>query len=276
MELIGKNRCFSGEVRRYRHASTALKCDMQFSVFLPPQAELESVPVLYWLSGLTCTDENFFHKAGAFQTAAKMGIAIVACDTSPRGEGIADDADSYDLGMGAGFYLNATQAPWAEHYRMHDYVVSELPELVENALPLGPARFISGHSMGGHGALICALKHPDRYLSVSAFAPIVNPMQVPWGQKAFTAYLGDDKVAWREYDACELVAQCQKHLPILVDQGSDDQFLKEQLQPDALQTAFAQAEYPMQFRMQLGYDHSYYFISTFIADHLEHHLGALK
>lgn len=279
MEPISSNRSFGGWHRRYRHRSSSLGCDMVFAVYLPPQAEQPGarLPVLYWLSGLTCTDENFMQKAGAQRVAAELGLVIVAPDTSPRGEGVPDDPDgAWDFGLGAGFYLNATQEPWARHYRMYDYVVSELPALVEANLPVDGRRGIAGHSMGGHGALICALKNPGRYRSVSAFAPISNPMDCPWGQKAFARYLGEDRARWREWDACALIAQAGERLPILVDQGESDDFLREQLKPEALETAARAAAHPLTLRRQPGYDHSYYFIASFIEDHLRHHAAAMQ
>jgi len=278
MEPISSNRSFGGWHRRYRHRSSSLGCDMVFAVYLPPQAEQPGarLPVLYWLSGLTCTDENFMQKAGAQRVAAELGLVIVAPDTSPRGEGVPDDPDgAWDFGLGAGFYLNATQEPWARHYRMYDYVVSELPALVEANLPVDGRRGIAGHSMGGHGALICALKNPGRYRSVSAFAPISNPMDCPWGQKAFSRYLGEDRARWREWDACALIAQAGERLPILVDQGESDDFLRDQLKPEALESAARAAGHPLTLRRQPGYDHSYYFIASFIEDHLRHHAAAL-
>ncbi|WP_374485246.1 S-formylglutathione hydrolase [Zoogloea sp.] len=276
LTLISENRSFGGWHRRYRHAATSTGCDMTFAVFLPPQAEHGPVPVLYWLSGLTCTDENFMQKAGAHRVAAELGIAIVAPDTSPRGANVPGDPDgAWDFGHGAGFYVNATQAPWKAHYRMHDYVVHELPALVEANLPVSPRRAISGHSMGGHGALVCALRNPGHYLSVSAFAPISNPMDCPWGHKALSRYLGEDRESWREWDACELIAGASERLPLLVDQGEADSFLAEQLKPDALARACGAAGHPLTLRRQPGYDHSYYFIASFIEDHLRHHAAAL-
>jgi S-formylglutathione hydrolase len=248
---------------------------MKFSVFLPPQAATQNVPALYWLSGLTCSDENFSTKAGAQRVAAELGIALIIPDTSPRGEGVPDDA-AYDLGLGAGFYVNATQAPWAAHYQMYDYVLHELPALVEAELPLSDKRAISGHSMGGHGALVLALRNPQRFVSVSAFAPIANPLNCPWGQKAFTAYLGEDRAAWEDYDASLLLAQYRGDLPMLVDQGDADNFLSEQLKPQTLYTAGMQAKANLLLRMQPGYDHSYYFIASFIEEHLRFHAGYLQ
>ncbi len=249
---------------------------MRFAIFLPPQiSNGENVPVLYWLSGLTCTDENFMQKAGAFRKAAELGIAIVAPDTSPRGEGVADDENgAYDLGLGAGFYLNATEKPWAQHYRMYDYVVDELPGLIEANFPVSNKRAISGHSMGGHGALTISLRNPDHYVSASAFSPICHPVECPWGQKAFKAYLGDNQESWQQYDASLLMAQISdqaKQTPTLVDQGSDDNFLAEQLNPESLKRAAKESDYPLHLNMRDGYDHSYFFIASFIEQHLEYH-----
>ncbi|WP_407353033.1 S-formylglutathione hydrolase [Luteimonas sp. R10] len=272
--------CFGGWQDVYRHRSEVLGCDMTVGVYFPPQADPAHprhapCPVLYWLSGLTCTEQNFIAKAGAQRYAAEHGIILVAPDTSPRGEGVAD-ADGYDLGQGAGFYLNATREPWARHYRMYDYVVDELPAWVEADPAAGDARAISGHSMGGHGALTIALKNPGRYRSVSAFAPIVAPSQVPWGEKAFAAYLGEDRDAWRAHDATELVRSATERLPLLVDQGGGDEFLDTQLRPQLLQAACEAAGHPLQLRMRTGYDHSYYFIASFIGEHIAHHARALK
>ncbi len=278
LELISSNRSFGGWHRRYRHRSETLGCDMAFAVYLPPQAEQGTrLPVFYWLSGLTCTDENFMQKAGAQRIAAELGLAIVAPDTSPRGADVPGDPDgAWDFGLGAGFYVNATQEPWARHYRMHDYVVHELPALVEANLPVSQRRGISGHSMGGHGALVCALRNPGRYLSLSAFAPIVHPSDCPWGQKALARYLGEDRAAWRAWDACALLATAAERLPILVDQGERDDFLATQLKPEALREAAAAVGHPLTLRMQAGYDHSYYFIASFIEDHLRHHAAVLN
>lgn len=273
MERIAQSKSFGGWQQRYRHRSAVLDCDMIFAVYLPPAAEQGPVPVLYWLSGLTCTDENFVTKAAAQREAAELGVAIVAPDTSPRGDQVADD-ESWDLGQGAGFYVNATQQPWAPHYRMYDYIVDELPGVLGD-LPLDLERAgIFGHSMGGHGALTIALKNPGRYRSVSAFSPICAPMRCPWGEKAFTAYLGEDREAWREWDTTELIATAQERLPLLVDQGEADSFLVEQLKPELLEEACAAHGHPLTLRRQPGYDHSYYFISSFIADHLRHHAAA--
>ncbi|TLX21130.1 S-formylglutathione hydrolase [Thermomonas fusca] len=275
MERIEHRACFGGWQDVYRHRSAVLGCDMSFAIYLPPQAQDGPVPVLYWLSGLTCSEQNFITKAGAQRYAAEHGIAIVCPDTSPRGDGVAD-ADGYDLGKGAGFYVNATQAPWAAHYRMFDYVADELPALVEAQFPVSDARAISGHSMGGHGALVLALSKPGRYRSVSAFAPIVAPSLVPWGQKAFAAYLGDDRAAWAQYDASALITAAVEKLPVLIDQGEADEFLEVELQPWRLKDAADAAGHPVYLRMQPGYDHSYYFIASFIGEHIAHHAAALK
>ena len=275
LTLVQEQKCFGGRQVRYKHNSAVLNCEMQFSVFLPPQAAEHKVPALYWLSGLTCSDENFSVKAGAQRVAAELGIALIIPDTSPRGDGVADDP-AYDLGQGAGFYVNATQAPWAQHYQMYDYILTELPTLLEAQLPLSDQRAISGHSMGGHGALVLALRNPQRFTSVSAFAPIANPLNCPWGQKAFTAYLGDDRATWEDYDASLLLAQYRGDLPMLVDQGDADNFLSEQLKPQTLYTAGMQAKANLLLRMQPGYDHSYYFIASFIEEHLRFHASYLQ
>ncbi|QLQ27478.1 S-formylglutathione hydrolase [Pseudoxanthomonas mexicana] len=274
-ERIEHRACFGGWQDVYRHRSEVLGCDMTVGVYLPPQVEQGPCPVLYWLSGLTCTEQNFITKAGAQRYAAEHGIILVAPDTSPRGEDVAD-AEGYDLGKGAGFYVNATQAPWASHYRMYDYIVDELPTWVEADPMASDRRAISGHSMGGHGALTIALKNPGRYRSVSAFSPIVAPTQVPWGQKAFAAYLGDDREAWKAWDTVELIRQAREQLPLLVDQGDADEFLQGQLKPELLQAAAAEAGHPLTLRMRPGYDHSYYFIASFIGDHIAHHAAALN
>ncbi|WP_313275159.1 S-formylglutathione hydrolase [Stenotrophomonas sp.] len=275
MQRLEHRACFGGWQDVYRHESKVLGCEMTVAVYLPPQAAHGRCPVLYWLSGLTCTEQNFITKAGAQRYAAEHGIILVAPDTSPRGDNVAD-AEGYDLGKGAGFYLNATRAPWAAHYRMYDYIVDELPAWVEANVAASDVRAISGHSMGGHGALTIALKNPGRYRSVSAFSPIVAPSQVPWGQKAFAAYLGDDRAAWNAHDATELVAQAQEKLPLLVDQGGADEFLENQLRPQLLQAACDAVGHPLQLRMQPGYDHSYYFISSFIGEHIAHHAKAMR
>jgi len=272
LELIAESRCFGGWNRRYRHRSEALDCDMVFTVYLPPAAETGSVPALWWLSGLTCTDENFSHKAGAQRVAGELGIALVVPDTSPRGVDLPGQDDDYDFGSGAGFYLNASQDPWKRHYRMYDYVVSELPEQVTRVLPVDRRFAVSGHSMGGHGALICAIRNPDRYRSVSAFAPICNPSRSAWGEKAFSGYLGDDRETWSDWDACELIGSLGCRHSLLIDQGEADEFLAAgQLRPEALETACIRAGVECTLRRQPGYDHSYFFIATFIEDHLRYH-----
>jgi len=272
MELLEEHRCFEGRQQRWRHDSTALNCAMTFSIFLPPTNGKAKPPVLYWLSGLTCNDENFTTKAGAQRVAAELGIALVMPDTSPRGDDVADDA-GYDLGKGAGFYLNASQQPWASHYRMYDYIRNELPALIAAEFDVGDRCAISGHSMGGHGALIMALKNPGTFTSVSAFAPIVNPTQVPWGQKAFTHYLGEDTDKWQEWDSCALMQASQPGdaIPTLIDQGDADQFLANQLQPAVLAEVARQKAWPLTLRIQPGHDHSYYFIASYIEDHLRFH-----
>jgi len=276
LENLSINKSFGGWHKQYNHHSTVLNCSMRFAIYLPPQASnINKVPVLYWLSGLTCTDENFMQKAGAMRIAAKLGIAIVVPDTSPRGENVADDS-SYDLGKGASFYVNATQAPWSRHYQMYDYVVKELPQLIESTFPVSDKRSIAGHSMGGHGALTIAMKNPQRYQSVSAFSPISNPMNCPWGQKAFAAYLGKDKTTWRNYDASELMRQAKQPVPARVDQGESDDFLVEQLKPESLTAAAKVGDYPLALYLHQGFDHSYYFIASFIEEHLQFHFAHLS
>lgn len=272
MQMLEEHRCYGGWQQRWQHHSATLNCPMTFSLFLPPEGKKTPPPVLYWLSGLTCNDENFTTKAGAQRIAAELGIVLVMPDTSPRGEDVANDA-GYDLGQGAGFYLNATQAPWAAHFRMYDYLRNELPALIEAEFNVSDRRAISGHSMGGHGALMLALKNPGYYCSASAFAPIVNPSRVPWGQKAFSAYLGDDKVRWAEWDSTELLlaSRSADAIPMLIDQGDNDQFLADQLQPAVFAEAARQKDWPLTLRIQPGYDHSYYFIASFIEDHLRFH-----
>ncbi|MCR8923281.1 S-formylglutathione hydrolase [Dasania sp. GY-MA-18] len=278
LEKVSENKCFAGRQLRYSHQSAVLNCSMNFSIYLPAEAGSHKVPVLYWLSGLTCTDENFVTKAGAQQFAAQHGVAIVAPDTSPRGEGVPDDADAaYDFGLGAGFYVDATQAPWSQHYHMYSYICQELPELINANFPVdGQRSSIFGHSMGGHGALTIALKNTDKYQSVSAFAPIASAMQCPWGEKALSNYIGTNKEDWRQYDATELVAKAERQIPMLVDQGTADNFLVEQLKPVLLQQACDAAGYPATIRMQEGYDHSYFFMSSFMADHIAFHAKYLK
>ena len=270
-------RCFGGEQRIYQHRSDVLDCDMNFAVYLPPQALAgEDCPVLYWLSGLTCNERNFIEKAGAQRYAAEHGIIVVAPDTSPRGENVADN-EAYDLGQGAGFYLNATQEPWAAHYRMYDYITEELPTLIDQHFPVNGKQSISGHSMGGHGALMIALNNPHTFTSVSAFAPIVAPSQVPWGEKAFTAYLGDDRDVWLAYDSNELIANAEERLPLLIEQGEADNFLRDgQLKPEVLEATCREHNHPLTLNRREGYDHSYYFIASFIGEHIAFHAEALK
>ena len=277
MQRTEHHASFGGRQEVWQHASTSTGTDMKVGVYLPPAAlKGEQCPVLYWLSGLTCTEQNFITKAGAQRYAAEHGIILVAPDTSPRGDGVAD-ADGYDLGQGAGFYVNATQAPWAPHFRMYDYIVHELPAWVEADPAASDVRAISGHSMGGHGALTIALRNPGRYRSVSAFSPIVAPSQVPWGQKAFSAYLGDDREAWRQHDAVALVRSAlDERLPLRVDQGAGDEFLAGQLRPELLQAACEAMGHPLSLTLHDGYDHSYYFIATFIGAHIAHHAAAMR
>lgn len=278
IENLSANKSFGGWHKQYQHDSSVLDCSMKFAIYLPPQASSEhKVPVLYWLSGLSCTDENFMQKAGALRCAAKLGLAIVAPDTSPRGDSIPDDK-AYDLGQGAGFYLNATEAPWDRNYHMFDYVNIELPGIIESMFPVTSQKSIAGHSMGGHGALISALRNPSQYCSVSAFSPIAHPADCPWGRKAFEAYLGKDRSRWARYDAVRLLEDSQHCLPTLIDQGLDDEFLAEQLNIDVLERVVSKANLPIEIRRHAGYDHSYYFIASFIDDHLSfhaRHLGLL-
>lgn len=283
MEIIASNKSFGGRQLRLRHRSAVLQCEMTLSLYLPPQAERVPaqagngpIPVLYWLSGLTCNDQNFVTKAGAQRYAAEHGVAIVAPDTSPRGDGVADAA-GWDLGQGAGFYVNATQAPWAPHFRMYDYIVDELPALLEAEFNLDPARRgIFGHSMGGHGALTIALNNPQRYRSVSAFSPICAPTQCPWGQQAFATYLGSDQAAWLRHDSAALLAARALPYPILVDQGAADEFLAAQLLPEKLEDAARKSGQDLTLRRHDGYDHSYFFIATFIEDHVRFHAEQLS
>ena len=274
VETLSEVRCFGGRQLQLRHQSPATGTDMTFSVFLPPGEG--PFPVLFWLSGLTCTDQNFVTKAGAQRVAAELGLAIVAPDTSPRGPGVPDDPDgAWDFGLGAGFYVDATEAPWAANYRMYTYVLQDLPAALAG-LPLDLGRQgISGHSMGGHGALILALKNPGRFKSVSAFSPIVAPSAVPWGQKALGNYLGPDKSTWAAWDATALLADAPERLPILVDQGARDPFLARELQPERLEAAARAAGHPLTLRLQEGYDHSYFFVASFMEDHLRWHGAAL-
>ncbi|PSU72169.1 S-formylglutathione hydrolase [Photobacterium phosphoreum] len=276
LENISCNKSAGGWHKQYTHRSEALNCDMRFAIYLPPQcAAGKKVPVIYWLSGLTCTDENFMQKAGAQRMAAELGVAIVAPDTSPRGEGVADDPQgAYDFGLGAGFYVNATEAPWNRHYHMYDYIVNELPTLIEAHFPVTNQRAITGHSMGGHGALMIALRNPERYSSASAFSPIANPINSAWGQKALTGYLGSNTKNWKQYDSSELMRIADVKLPMLVDQGTHDNFYNDgQLRTETLVAAAEANSYPLEVRMQDGYDHSYYFMASFIDDHLRFHVA---
>jgi len=275
MQRIERHACFGGYQEVWQHESSTVNGTMKFAVYLPPQAEHGKCPVLYWLSGLTCTEQNFIIKCGAQRYAAEHGVIIVAPDTSPRGEHVAND-EAYDLGQGAGFYVNATQAPWSAHFHMYDYIVSELPALIEANFPVNGKWAISGHSMGGHGALVIALRNPGRYRSVSAFSPIVAPSQVPWGEKALGAYLGTNREAWTQYDATALIANAKERLHLLIDQGEADEFLANQLKPQLLQAACEAAGHPLTLRLQPGHDHSYYFIASFIGEHIVHHAAALN
>jgi S-formylglutathione hydrolase len=276
LKLLSEHACFGGAQQFFEHQSAETRGPMKFAAFVPPQARLGRVPVLYFLSGLTCTEENFPVKSHAQEVAAELGLLLIAPDTSPRQPRLPGDADSWDFGYSAGFYVDATQPPWADHYRMDSYVTRELPSVVAAHLPALPeSSGICGHSMGGHGALTSALRNPGRYRSVSAFAPIAAPMQCPWGQKAFTGYLGVDQEAWRAYDATELVARGTFPGTILIDQGSADPWLAQQLMPEKFAAAAARSGQSLNLRMQAGYDHGYYFIQTFIADHLRHHAAIL-
>jgi S-formylglutathione hydrolase len=275
---IGSIKCFDGKQGVYSHKSSATGTDMTFAVYEPPQAANGPVPVLWFLSGLTCTHENAMVKAGAQAMAAQRGIMLVFPDTSPRGDGVPDDPDgAYDFGLGAGFYVNATKAPWNANYQMADYITEELPALIADNFPADMARQgITGHSMGGHGALTTALRNPGRYKSVSAFSPIVSPMNCPWGHKALGGYIGDNRDDWKAYDACALIADATERLPILVDQGDADNFLQDQLKSHLLQEACDKAGHPLTLRMQPGYDHSYFFIASFMAEHVTWHADALS
>jgi S-formylglutathione hydrolase len=274
--VVSKHACFSGTVGFYRHPSFTCNGEMKFAVYEPPQAQTESVPVLYFLSGLTSTEENFIAKAGAQQFAAKYGLMLVAPDTSPRNTGIPGEDTDWDFGTGAGFYVDATEEPWQAHYRMYSYVTRELPALIAEHFPVKQGRQgIFGHSMGGHGALVCALRNPELYASVSAFSPIAAPMRCPWGQKAFSNYLGLDRESWQTYDASELILKSPFAQPILIDQGTADSFLETQLMPEIFEQNCAQVGQPLTLRRQEGYDHGYYFISTFVEDHLRHHAQIL-
>jgi S-formylglutathione hydrolase len=274
MHCIARQYCFGGWQEVHQHQSQILNCTMNVAVYLPPHQPGERLAVVYWLSGLTCNEQNFISKAGAQQYAAQHKLILVAPDTSPRGAGIPDD-DTYDLGQGAGFYVNATQQPWSEHYQMYDYIVDELRTLIDQHFPTHKVQSIMGHSMGGHGALVLGLRNPHIYTSISAFSPIVAPSQVPWGKKAFTAYLGEDQSLWAHYDAVELIKSSTVKMPILVDQGTEDSFLKEQLKPEILVDLCREKDYPMTLNMRDGYDHSYYFIASFIEQHLAFHAAQL-
>ncbi|MFL6579602.1 MAG: S-formylglutathione hydrolase [Burkholderiales bacterium] len=277
MKTISEHKCFGGVQGYYAHASREIGLDMKLSVFQPPQAQTHKVPALYYLAGLTCTEETFAIKSGAQRVAAELGLMLVSPDTSPRGANIPGEADAWDFGVGAGFYVDATRAPWSEHYRMYSYVTRELPALLANNFPVDPLRQgIFGHSMGGHGALVCALRNPGQYQSLSAFAPICAPTRCPWGEKAFTGYLGADRATWKEYDASELIRHNRFAGSILVDQGLADKFLADQLYPQAFEAACRDAGQRLTLRMQKGYDHGYFFISTFMEDHLRHHAAQLK
>ncbi|MDJ0675808.1 MAG: S-formylglutathione hydrolase [Calothrix sp. MO_167.B42] len=275
LNLKAEYKLFNGKLGFYSHLSSCCNGEMRFSVYQPPQVKSQHVPILYFLSGLTCTEENFMLKAGAQRFAAKYGLMLVAPDTSPRNTGTPGEDEEWDLGTGAGFYVDATQKPWETHYQMYSYVVKELPELIAANFPAETSRqSIFGHSMGGHGALVCALRNPQQYKSVSAFAPIVAPMHSPWGEKILSRYLGEDRESWRAYDASELIRQEKFHSPILIDQGTEDEFLAD-LVPAIFEQACEQVNQPVSIRYQEGYDHGYYFVSTFIEDHMRHHAIAL-
>jgi S-formylglutathione hydrolase len=277
LETLAEHRCFGGVQGYYRHESRECGSPMRFSVYRPPAAESGSVPVLYYLAGLTCTEETFAIKAGAQRVAAELGLMLVAPDTSPRIPRLPGDDSAWDFGLGAGFYVDATSEPWSRHYRMYSYVTRELPEIVAANFPArAGARGIFGHSMGGHGALVCALRSPGSFQSLSAFAPIAAPSRCPWGTKAFSGYLGDDRKAWAEYDASELIARRTFPGRILVDQGTADPFLREQLLPEAFETAAREAGQDLELRRHPGYDHGYFFIASFVEDHLRHHAAALR
>ena len=275
MKRTEHRRSFDGWQDVYEHDSKTLNCTMKFGIYLPDGSEKKKLPVLYWLSGLTCTEQNFITKANAQRYASEHEVIIVAPDSSPRGENVPNDS-SYDLGQGASFYLNATEKPWKDHFQMYDYIVKELPKLIEEKFPATNKKSIFGHSMGGHGALMIALKNPGTYSSVSAFSPIVAPTQVPWGEKAFSAYLGSDKTKWKEYDTVELISKTSEKLPLLVDQGTADEFLEKELRPDLLKKACEKNNHPLELNLREGHDHSYYFIASFMENHIAHHAQALK
>jgi len=279
---IARQQCFEGQQLRFQHQSQTLNCSMRFSLFLPPQAfastsAAATTPVLMWLSGLTCNDENFVQKAGAQRYAAQYGIALLIPDTSPRGENVPGDPESsWDFGHGAGFYVNATQRPWQQHYQMEAYITKELPALMQEHFPqLAHYYGISGHSMGGHGALTLGLKNPQLLHSISAFAPICSPMHCPWGKKALTRYLGESEQLWRNYDACHLISNGSIRTPLLIDQGSNDTYLDEQLKPQMLSRACDEVKHPLTLNMRAGYDHSYFFIASFIGEHIAYHAAQL-
>ena len=275
VELVSESRTFEGRQRTYRHQSEVCACTMQFAVFLPPAAEKARVPALYWLSGLTCTEENFSVKSGAQRHAAELGLALIIPDTSPRGVNLPGENDYMNVGTGAGFYVNATQKPWSAHYRMYDYVAQELVAVVNANLPVDPKRkSISGHSMGGHGALIVGLRNALEYRSISAFSPISSASKSAWGRQALTAYLGTDESTWREYDACDVIRARPSRHKLLVDQGAADPYL-EQLKPADLRAACAESGQPLEYRERAGYDHGFYFVGTFIGEHLRFHAAAL-
>lgn len=280
VETLSETSCFGGRIGFYRHASAVNRCDMRFSVFVPPEAQGGKVPVLTFLSGLTCTEENFMVKSGAQRVAAELGLMLVSPDTSPRGDGVPDDPDGdYDFGLGAGFYVNATEEPWSRHYQMYDYITRELQDVVFDHFPGDRERHgLTGHSMGGHGALVIGLRNPAMFRSLSAFAPICTTLHSPWGKKALGYYLGDDTTAWRDYDASEVARNCndkEHYRRIVVDQGADDPYLEEQLKPELLEAACRESGLPLDLRTREGYDHGYYFISTFIEDHLRFHAAEL-
>lgn len=279
MDLLTEHRLFEGTQKRFKHLSKKTGTQMMFSIFLPDVCEEgKRLPVLYWLSGLTCTDENFMTKAGAQRVASELGLILVTPDTSPRGEGVPDDENgAYDLGLGAGFYVNATEAPWAKHYQMYDYITKELPELIQTHFPVTDKKAISGHSMGGHGAIMIGLNNPLEYTSLSAFSPILNPSATPWGEKAFKAYLGENKKSWQSYDSTALIQAInnENHLPILIHQGDKDEFLQKELGHDAFLKSAERSTFPIDYHLEKGYDHSYFFIATFIEAHLRFHYKAL-
>ena len=276
LKLTSSSRLFDGDLQGFEHYSNSCDSIMRFSVYLPPQAEETKVPALLWLSGLTCNEENFMLKSGAQRYAAELGIALIAPDTSPRDTGTAGEEDEWDFGSGAGFYVNATRLPWSRHFQMYDYVSKDLLEVVAANLPLDTGRLsVSGHSMGGHGALIVALKNPGMFKSVSAFSPICAPAKCPWGIKAFTGYFGEDRERWRQYDASELVGQASEKLPLLIDFGAADEYLEEQLLPGLLEDACVRHDHPLKLHIHPGYDHGYYFVASFIGEHLQYHASAL-